>query len=107
VGARDPALGAAAREPYFHVSSPRDGWDAKNPRPHADHVDPADVPPVWRAMRCTVDVEAKEKERAVLALMRALDRAAGRAGRAAIDAAPGREGAGRAPHAGRATLPSG
>jgi UV DNA damage endonuclease len=70
-----PALGPFAREPYFHVSSPRDGWDAKNPRPHADHVDPADVPPVWALMDLTVDVEAKEKERAVLALMRRAARA--------------------------------
>src|SRR5699024_2903559 len=28
------------REPYNHISSPRDGWDAPNPRPHADHVSP-------------------------------------------------------------------
>jgi UV DNA damage endonuclease len=69
--ARDAALGPFAREPYFHVSSPRDGWDAKNPRPHADYVDPADLPPVWGLMDITVDVEAKEKERAVLALMAA------------------------------------
>ena len=69
---RDAALGPFAREPYFHVSSPRDGWDAKNPRPHADYVDPADVAPVWGLMNVTADVEAKEKERAVLALMTAL-----------------------------------
>ena len=70
---RDSAIGFAAREPYFHVSSPRDGWDAKNPRPHADYVDPADVPPVWREMAITVDVEAKEKERAVLAIKAAIE----------------------------------
>ena len=70
---RDAALGPAAREPYFHVSSPRDGWDARNPRPHADYVDPADVPPLWASLACTVDVEAKEKERAVLALKQALE----------------------------------
>jgi UV DNA damage endonuclease len=52
------------REPYFHVSSPRDGWDAKNPRPHADYL-----PPLWRDLALTVDVEAKAKERAVLAIM--------------------------------------
>jgi UV DNA damage endonuclease len=70
--ARDPALGVAASEPYFHVSSPRDGWDARNPRPHADYVDVADVPPLWALMDCTVDVEAKAKERAVLAARDAL-----------------------------------
>jgi UV DNA damage endonuclease len=63
---REAALAPMAREPYFHVSSPRDGWDAKNPRPHADYIDPADVPPLWREMALTVDVEAKAKERAVL-----------------------------------------
>ena len=56
------------REPYFHVSSPRAGVDGGNLRPHADYVNPADVPDSWRTMRLTVDVEAKAKERAVLAL---------------------------------------
>ncbi|HEU5041219.1 MAG TPA: UV DNA damage repair endonuclease UvsE [Gemmatimonadales bacterium] len=60
------------REPYNHISSPRDGWDAANPRPHAGYVDPADWPDAWRGKRMTVDVEAKEKERAVVALMRAV-----------------------------------
>ena len=38
------------REPYFHVSSPRDGWKGGDPRPHADFIDPADVPGYWRAL---------------------------------------------------------
>jgi UV DNA damage endonuclease len=62
------------REPYNHISSPRDGWQAANPRPHADYVDPADWPDAWRGVPMTVDVEAKEKERAVVALMRAVRR---------------------------------
>ena len=71
------ATGAAAatwggREPWFHISSPRDGWDAANPRPHADLIDPADFPVEWLGLRVTVDVEAKAKERAVLALQAAL-----------------------------------
>ncbi len=70
---RDPSIGFAAREPYFHVSSPRDGWDAKNPRPHGDYLDPADLPAVWRLMDVTVDVEAKEKERAVLTIKAVVD----------------------------------
>ena len=58
------------REPYAHLSSPRDGWAAANPRPHAAYVDGADVPAAWLALpRLTVDVEAKDKERAVLAIM--------------------------------------
>ena len=67
------AATGGAREPWMHISSPRDGWDAPNPRPHAGYVDPADFPERWRAMRITVDVEAKEKERAVLALRDAID----------------------------------
>lgn len=62
----------SGREPYNHISSPRDGWQASNPRPHADYVDPADFPEAWRGRRMTVDVEAKAKERAVVALMRAV-----------------------------------
>ena len=62
------------REPYAHLSSPRDGWDATNPRPHAAYVDPADVPDAWLALpRLTVDVEAKDKERAVVAIMREIE----------------------------------
>jgi UV DNA damage endonuclease len=32
------------REQYCHLSSPRAGWGAKDPKPHADYIDPADVP---------------------------------------------------------------
>ena len=56
------------REPWVHLSSPRDGWDAPNPRPHADYVAPDDFPESWRALRLTIDVEAKAKERAVVAI---------------------------------------
>ena len=59
----------SGREPYFHISSPRDGWGAREPRPHADYIDPTDVPREWLGMDITVDVEAKAKERAVLAVM--------------------------------------
>ena len=66
-----------AREPYFHLSSPRDGWHAPNPRPHADYIDPADFPAAWRARALTVDVEAKDKERAVLRIMHDIAASAG------------------------------
>jgi UV DNA damage endonuclease len=56
------------REPYAHLSSPRDGWQAPNTRAHADYIDPADFPDEWRGRTLTIDVEAKAKERAVLAL---------------------------------------
>jgi UV DNA damage endonuclease len=72
------ATDAAARtwqkgEPWAHISSPRDGWKSPNPRPHADFVDVGDFPDVWRGRRMTVDVEAKAKERAVVALRRAVE----------------------------------
>jgi len=71
----DAALDAAAatwgrREPWAHLSSPRGGWRAKNPRLHADYIAPRDLPQSWPARRLTVDVEAKAKERAVLRLQR-------------------------------------
>jgi UV DNA damage endonuclease len=59
----------SGRPPYFHISSPREGWHGGDPRPHADYIDPADVPKAWLTMDLTVDVEAKAKERAVLALI--------------------------------------
>jgi UV DNA damage endonuclease len=60
------------REAWTHISSPREGWGASNPRPHADYIDPHDFPESWRGRRMTVDVEAKAKERAVVALMNEL-----------------------------------
>jgi len=59
----------SGRQPYFHISSPKAGWHGGDPRPHADYIDPADVPKSWLTMDLAVDVEAKAKERAVVALM--------------------------------------
>lgn len=66
------------REPYMHLSSPRDGWGAPNPRPHDAFADPADFPDAWLQLalggrRFSVDVEAKDKERAVLAIRDAVE----------------------------------
>jgi UV DNA damage endonuclease len=61
-----------SREPYNHISSPRDGWGSANERPHADYIDPADFPESWHGRRMTVDVEAKAKERAVGRIMNAV-----------------------------------
>jgi len=74
----DEATEAAAetwgsREPWAHVSSPLQGWDSSNPRPHADFIDPDDVPRGWLCRDLTVDVEAKAKELAVLRLRRWID----------------------------------
>jgi UV DNA damage endonuclease len=70
------AMGTWRREPLFHVSSPLNGWEAKDERRHHDFIDPADVPRCWLSLRrsVTVEVEAKAKEVAVLRLRRALVR---------------------------------
>lgn len=59
------------REPWAHISSPCIPWTAAGDhRPHADYIDPADLPECWRTRAMTVDVEAKAKELAVLRLGR-------------------------------------
>ncbi|HEX5962157.1 MAG TPA: UV DNA damage repair endonuclease UvsE [Gemmatimonadales bacterium] len=60
------------REPYAHLSSPKGGWEAPNVRAHADYIDPNDFPVIWRDRTLTIDVEAKAKERAVLAIKQAV-----------------------------------
>ena len=59
------------REPYFHISSPRNGWTGGDPRPHSEYITPEDFPNEWRTLPFpfTVDVEAKAKELAVVRLM--------------------------------------
>lgn len=59
------------REPYFHISSPKHGWQNK-PRPHADFIDSSDFPAEWLTLNATVDVEAKAKELAILRLQQDL-----------------------------------
>ena len=59
--------------PHVHLSSPQLPWSLPGDhRPHAGWIDPADFPACWRGMELTVDVEAKEKEKAIAALRRAL-----------------------------------
>jgi UV DNA damage endonuclease len=90
------------REPWAHVSSPRGGWTAADPRHHADFIAAADVPRAWIGRRMTVDVEAKAKEKAVLRLARWLSaparpaRPAGGADRSAWPRGSGTRRAGRA-----------
>lgn len=60
------------QEPYFHLSSPKNGWQSGSPRPHADYVDPADFPTCWQDLSATVDIEAKAKELAIFQLQRDL-----------------------------------
>ena len=63
---------AAGREPYFHISSPREGWSSGKPRPHADYVDIKDFPLEWLDLDYdfTLDIEAKAKELALLKFMK-------------------------------------
>lgn len=62
-------------DPYFHISSPRDGWDSKRPQSHADYIDIADFPLYWLNLKLnvTIDVEAKNKELAIFKLMKDLN----------------------------------
>lgn len=62
------AIATWNREPLFHLSSPREGWGAKDPKPHHDFIDPSDFPEDWKHQTLTIDVEAKAKEEAVLRL---------------------------------------
>jgi UV DNA damage endonuclease len=73
----EEATGLAAeswqgREQYCHLSSPRGGWDGPIIRAHADYIAPADFPDAWSGRTMTIDVEAKAKERAVLAIKEAM-----------------------------------
>lgn len=60
---------ALGREQYCHLSSPRNGWQGGDPKPHADYIEPADFPACWLEREMTVDLEAKAKELAVVRLM--------------------------------------
>ena len=57
------------REQHCHISSPKAGWGSCTPKPHADYIDPTDVPDCWLGRTMTIDIEAKAKELAVLRLM--------------------------------------
>lgn len=67
------ALETWSREPLFHVSSPKEGWETANPRPHADMLNPADFPGIWLDLPITVEIEAKAKELAVRQLQKDLE----------------------------------
>lgn len=57
------------REPLFHISSPKGGWGASNPRKHHDYIDVNDLPKNWISLDITLEVEAKGKELAIKRLM--------------------------------------
>jgi len=70
--ATDKALHTWNREPLFHISSPKLGWQGKDPRQHHDYIDPMDFPECWLPHTLTVEVEAKAKELAVARLQQDL-----------------------------------
>jgi len=54
------------KEPYFHISSPKNGWDNGDPKPHDDYINFSDFPKEWLTIGpFTLDIEAKAKELAV------------------------------------------
>lgn len=70
--ATEQALATWNREPLFHLSSPIEGWEGAGPRRHHDFIDIEDFPLCWLPHDLTVEVEAKAKEVAVLALKQRL-----------------------------------
>nr|MBF0223701.1 UV DNA damage repair endonuclease UvsE [Desulfobulbaceae bacterium] len=60
-------------EPLFHISSPKDGWGASNPRKHHDFIDINDLPKNWISLNITLEVEAKGKELAIKRLMKDIE----------------------------------
>lgn len=66
----ESALKTWDREPLFHISSPKYGWQNKKKSPHADFIEINDFPPSWLPLNITIEIEAKSKELAVLKLMK-------------------------------------
>ncbi|MBW6515913.1 MAG: UV DNA damage repair endonuclease UvsE [Candidatus Cloacimonetes bacterium] len=63
--ATDLAIQTWNREPLFHLSSPRDGWNKPNPQFHHDFIDINDFPDYWKTLDLTIEIEAKSKEVAI------------------------------------------
>lgn len=63
--ATDIAIMTWNREPLFHLSSPKQGWNGSDPKPHSDMIDPDDFPKYWHGKAVTVEIEAKAKEVAI------------------------------------------
>lgn len=70
--ATEAAIETWDRQPMFHISSPIEGWEGPQPSRHHDYIDVRDFPKAWRTLDATIEVEAKAKELAVIALRDAL-----------------------------------
>jgi UV DNA damage endonuclease len=70
--ATEEAVTTWRKEPLFHISSPLEGWDGPRTARHHDFIDLDDFPDTWLGRFLTVEVEAKAKEAAVLALRNSL-----------------------------------
>ena len=71
--ATEGALSTWKNEPLFHLSSPLNGWNGKNPEHHHDYINPNDFPLMWKNIpNLTVDIEAKAKELAIAKLQKEL-----------------------------------
>ncbi len=70
--ATDIAIATWNREPLFHLSSPKLGWNGSDPKPHSDMIDPGDFPECWRDKAITLEIEAKAKEIAIEKLIKDL-----------------------------------
>ena len=70
------ALATWGREPVFHLSSPKEGWDGPRPSRHHDYIAPQDFPEEWLSLDATIEIEAKAKELAVQQIARDLREAA-------------------------------
>ncbi len=66
--ATELALQTWNREPLFHISSPKNGWNSSKPQYHHDFIDINDFPAPWRELDLTLEIEAKAKEVAILKL---------------------------------------
>jgi|SRR5690554_1083466 len=53
------------REPLFHISSPKEGWNNASCQYHHDYIAISDFPDIWQELDITVEIEAKAKELAI------------------------------------------
>ncbi len=67
------ALSTWNREPLFHISSPKEGWEGPKPQRHHDYISMEDFPIEWKSLHVTIEVEAKAQELAVKELKKNLN----------------------------------